>query len=558
MREFAARAFASRALASPQVALRHTGGWVIAWLTAAATVLLLVVVPLMQLISAAVIDGREAVRGLADARLASAIFNTVWTSGVVTVLAVGVAGAAAWVTERGSVPGRAGLRLGMLLPLLIPPYVSALSWARAYGSAGLSDRLLGVEVPGVYGPAGVVTVLTIGAIPLAYAVLAGALASRAEPDMERAARISGATGWTAVRTVTLPLLRPGLLAASALVFLTSVNAFGVPAVLGTPAGFTTVTTRIYADLVRSADLVAFSRVLVLTSGLVAVAVVVVVCTEALVGTAVRGVRTGAPTGSAVQGPRRWLPAMLIWGYLLAVVIGPLVALGLLAVSRAVGLPPTPSNWTMANITEALGGPARAALVNSVVLALAASVGAVLLGGLLAGLGRRREGRTLGTTTVLTLAVPGSALAVAVLLAYGGRLRDTLSLILIAYLAKFLAIGHRSIAGALDGLPPDLLRAARSSGATATRATWSVSVPLLRPAIAAGALVVFLFALHEVTISALLVGPGTQTLGVVILNHNQLGEVLISSALALVLTVLTAVVIAPAFVLRRRAGNRRSP
>lgn len=509
----------------------------------------LIVVPLGELFAAALADGRQALGGLADKQLARPLLNTLWTSTVVAVVAVTGATAAAWVTERSAAPGRRWLRLGLILPLLVPPYVSALSWARAYGPAGLSDQLLGIELPGVYGPLGVVAVVAVNAMPLAYAIIAATLNVRAEPDLERAARASGASAWTAFRTTTLALLRPALVAAGALVFVSTANAFGVPAVLGRPAGFATVTTRIYQDLVLSADPAAFVRVLLLSSMLVVLAFVVVGVTDLTVGVRFRAVRTGLPAGGAAGGRRRWAPAAAIWTYLAVAVALPFLALVLMALSPAVGVAPTPGHWTLANFAAALDGPAREAAAISLRLAVAAAAGALALGGLLAAIARRWA-RPLGTAAVLTFALPGSALAVAVLLAYGARLRDTLALILVAYLAKFWAVGHRSLAAGLDAIPPDLMRAARASGARPAATARTIMLPLLRPAVAAGGLLVFVLALHELTMSALLYGPGAQTLAVVILNLNQLGDVLATSALAVLLTVGVLALAAPAMLLQR--------
>lgn len=525
------------------------------WLAAFAALGLLGGYPLLVLATEAFGEGRQAaIEGLRTGRTLVAIWNTLWTSAAVTGLTLVVATAAAVVTERSATPGRRWLRLGVLLPLLLPPYVSALSWARAYGPAGLSDRLLGVEVPGIFGAFGIVSVIAVNAVPLAYVIIAASLASRAEPDLERAARASGASGLEAFRTVTLPLLRPALVAAGALVFVTSANNFGVPAVLGRPAGFLTVTVRIFEDLVRSADPVAFSRVLLLATLLVTLALVVIVATDALVGLHLRGARTGLPAGGGAAGRRRWWPAAALGGYLVATVLGPLVALVLVAINRALGLPPVPSNWTLANFAQALDPVARAAAWNSLRLALAAAVVVALLGGLLAALRHRRAGRLVGSASVLTFAVPGSALAVAILLAYGSWLRDTLLLIGLAYIAKLWALGHRTIAAAVDALPADLGRASRASGAGPATTTARITLPLLRPAVGAALLVVFLFAIHELTMSALLFGPGTQTLAVVILNLNQLGDVKETSALAVLLSGAMLVLAAPLLLLRRRSAR----
>lgn len=145
---------------------------------------------------------------------------------------------------------------------------------------------------------------------------------------------------------------------------------------------------------------------------------------------------------------------------------------------------------------------------------------------------------------LTFALPGSTLAVAVLLAYGASIRDTLLIILVAYLAKFWALGYRPVASGLDAIPSDAYHAARASGAGAWTTTQTVVLPLLRPMIVAGGLIVFMFGLHEVTMSSLLYGPGTATLAVVVLNLQQLGDTGATAALALLLTLVVTLAAVP--------------
>ncbi|HEX2755863.1 MAG TPA: ABC transporter permease subunit, partial [Candidatus Limnocylindrales bacterium] len=167
----------------------------------------LIGLPLVRLVAVAVGRGvPEALASLTDPAVAGAIGNSVWTAAVVAILAVIGGTVVALATERGGLPGRSWLRAGILLPLLCPPFVTAFGWTRAYGPRGLADQIAGIEVPGLYGPLGIVLVLAVSAMPLAWLIVAGALASRVEPDVERAARAAGAGPWTAIRTVTLPLL----------------------------------------------------------------------------------------------------------------------------------------------------------------------------------------------------------------------------------------------------------------------------------------------------------------------------------------------------------------
>ena len=108
-------------------------------------------------------------------------------------------------------------------------------------------------------------------------------------------------------------------------------------------------------------------------------------------------------------------------------------------------------------------------------------------------------------------------------------------ILVAYLAKFWSLGHRPLRAAIGRTDPDLVGAARVSGASRRTALRTVLVPLLWPAVAGAWGLVFLFALHELTMSALLYGPGSETLAVVVLNLRQLGDASTTNALAVVLT-----------------------
>ncbi len=524
----------------------------------------LIGLPLVRLVAVALGRGLSTVAAsLTDPGVAGAIVNSLWTAALVAVLAVAGGTLVALATERGSLPARAWLRAGVLLPLLCPPFVTAFGWTRAYGPRGLTDQITGVALPGLYGPFGIVLVLSAAALPLAWLIVAGALASRVEPDAERAARASGAGAWTELRTVTLPLLRPAILSALVVTFVFGINAFGVPAILGTPAGFTTITTRLYQDLARSADPALFAEAAVLAATLVILALAVVGPADAWLTGRPAG-RTGESAGSAeaVGGVgagasgrgRRRLAASGLALAILVVTIVPLVAVLLTALTRAVGLAPVPANWTLANFGEAIDRRFVDGLAHSLGLAVAAATIVLPLGALLALLGRRaRGGSLLRTAATMGFALPGSALAIAVLLAYGGWLRDTLAIILVAYVAKFWALGQRQVGGSIDRLPPDLVRAARASGAGPIAALRTVVGPLLRPSLVAAWLVVFLFALHELTMSSLLYGPRSATLSVVVLNAQQLGDPTVSAALAVLLVGLIGVVAVPLAVLARRRG-----
>lgn len=474
--------------------------------------------------------------------LGTAVAHTLALAAVVTATAVPVGTGLALALRRADVPGRALWRVAVLLPIVVPDFVLAYSWTQAYGAAGFSESLLGIGWEAVRGPVGVAVVLTVNAVPLAYLVTAVGLATRAEPNLERAARASGAGPLTVLRTVTLPLLRPALAAAAVLVFVLTLGAFAIPEVMGAPAGFTTVTTRIYENLSLGGDPSSFVEAVGLALLLVVLAVAVVVPADALLGPRLRVRRLAVSEGTLtpVGGPAgRWIAAALAV-YLAVAVALPLLALVAAAVTRAVGLPPAPSNWTTDNFREVMTVRTLEAVTRSVVLAVTAASLLTVLGACVAVLERRRSGRPLSSLVTLTLVLPGSTLAVALLVSYGRWLADTLMLILLAYLAKLWAFAHRPVSGALDRLPPDELHAARVSGASLWTAARTVVIRPLLPALVGAWLVCLLTALHEVTMSSLLYGPGSETLAVVVLNSQELGGIGPTAALSVLVTALVAV------------------
>ncbi len=537
---------------------RGSRGAVQQWAPLAALIVaagMLVVVPLLALLGTAVEEGATPLLEAVVAA-APAISASVWTSLAATTLALLIGSVMALLTERSGIPGRGGLRLAMLLALIVPGYVAALGWLSAYGPGGLLDDTLGLAAPALIGPLGVVVVTGVEAAPIVYLIVVAGLVTRAEPDMERAARASGAGPVDVFRTITLPLLAPVIAGAGAIAFVLSITAFGVPAVLGIPAGFTTMTTRIYRDLAFSSDPDSFSSAVGLAIVLAAGAAIVIVVADWLldrrrsdrsgafagplghVGGS-RAVLPGAPPGRRRLQPRTLLGGLMAWTLVMVVVFVPLLGLIVTALGRAPGLAPVPENWTLDNFSEVLNPRTLAALGNSVLLASGAAVGVIVLAGL-AVLARRGRGAGMsGGLSSLTFALPGSTLAVAVLLAYGVAMRDTLLIILVAYLAKFWALGYRPVAAGLDGIPADSYRAARVSGASRWMTTRTVVLPLLRPMIVAGGLIVFMFGLHEVTMSSLLYGPGSATLAVVVLNLQQYGDRGLTAALAVILALLVA-------------------
>ncbi len=526
-----------------------------------AVAVLLVLLPILVMVRTVWKEGSGQLGNiLTSPGLGVAVGNTLVLAVVVTALAVPIGALLALALRSPEVPGRRFWQFGVLLPVLVPDFVLGYSWVRAYGRAGFTDDLFGRYWQGVQGPAGVAAVVVVNAVPLCFLITAVGLAARAEPAVERAARISGADPLTVLRTITLPLMRPAILTAAALIFVLTLGTFAIPQVMGTPAGFTTITTRIYSNLARSSDPLSFIEAITLALLLVVIAVLVVTPADLLLGPRLRTTRVAISDSSAETGgraARRWA-AGGIGAYLLVAAGVPLLALVATAVTKAVGVPPSPANWTLENFRLVATARNGEALVRSLLLAVSAASVLVLLGGAVASLERSRGGRRVATLVTLTVVLPGSTLAVGLLITYGRWLGGTAAIILLAYVAKLWGIAHRPISGAIDRLPPEEQHAARVSGAAVLTAVRTVVLRPLAPALVAAWGVCFLTALHEVTMSSLLYGPGSETLAVVVLNSEELGAVGGTAALSVLLTLVLLVPALGLWFTSRALSSRRRP
>lgn len=469
--------------------------------------------------------------------------NSLVTAFLSAAAAVAIGTTLALLLDHTDLRGRNALRLFALSPMFVPPFVGAISWLGVFGpTQGINawwSGLTGSPLWNLYGGDGVTFLLTIHSYPLTYLIVGAAL-RRIPSDLEQAARISGATPGRAIRDVTLPLLRPAMLAAFTLTFVSNLADFGIPAIIGLPERFTTLATLIYRYI--QSGTVAKPLEVVSTIGLVLLVLAVLASIlDARLNRGRTELEVAASTRATLQlGAARTPVTLAAWTLALAVTVMPIIALTIQALLPAPGVPLTPETITLDNFSEALGmKTTRIGITNSLVLAAGAAAIAGVLGLFVALIATRsrRSGPILTGIAMLPQAIPGTVLAVGwLIVAPRLGLFNSPWLILLAYVMAFLALVVQATVAPLRGIPAAWEESARVSGATRGRAALDIAARIALPAAATGGAMVFLTAVRELTISALLRGPGTQTLGVAIFDLQQAGNYNASSALSLLVTV----------------------
>lgn len=517
----------------PALSLINTGLWLFC--------LAVVLVPLGTVALYGLTSGR--LRELVQPEVATAAWNSLSSATLSGALAVLMALTLVVAIEHTRLPGRAALRILALSPLLIPPFIGAISWIGLFGPSGMVnstvEELIGRPVWTIYGGDGVILLLALHSYPIAYLLLTAAL-GRVPAELEEAARASGAGPRRALRDVTLPLLRPALVSSFILVTVSNLADFGIPALVGAPERYETLATIAYR-FVRSGTV---ENPVELAACVGVVLLVMVALGMALIRRFSRvsyALEPSASPAAPMPLKRPWMLGGIIWTAVLGITALPLSALVVHALLPAPGVELSWENLSLDNFTAVLQSPWAS---QGAQLSLSLALGAALITGVVGlaiGTVMTRTslpGRgLLRSTSLLPLAVPGLIVAVGwLLLAPHLGLYNSPWLILWAYVMSFLALVVQAIEAPLSSTSSALEEAARISGAGALRAFCDVSVRLALPAAAAGALLVLLTAVRELTISALLLAPNAQTLGVAIFNLQQAGSYGSAAALSVLVTV----------------------
>ncbi|WP_404295948.1 ABC transporter permease [Halomonas sp.] len=523
-------------------------------------IVLLSLAPSVRLLIEALSDlgqGRQSPLGqvLNSASTWRALWQSLYTSGLGMLIALVLGSLFAFSITLTNVRGKTWLVFCFMLPMMIPPQVTALSWLQLFGPASPLLKSIGMAPPlgspqPLYSADGIALLLGIQGAPLVFLALRTSLLSLPRELIE-AARISGARQTQVWGHIILPVTRSGLIAGGAMAFISSLGNFGIPAMLGIPAGYFVLPTLIYQRMANfGTGVLAEMAALSLLIGLLALAGV------ALQQHLMRHSRFGLGGHSGRSHDftlGRWrtpVTATLV-GILLIILVAPLLALIISSLVPAMGVPLNAETATLNAYAEVMGrqGATWRAAHNSLWLAGSAAVVLMLLSLPLAYRLQRLPDRWRGvvlSAIEIPYALPGVVLAIACILLFVRplpiihvALYGTLGLIFIAYLARFLVVCVKPVAASLAQLDASLEEAAQLAGAGPLRRLGGIILPLVAPALFAGGLLVFLLAVNELTVSALLWSAGNETLGVLIFNLDEGGESVLASAVSVLVVIMVA-------------------
>lgn len=464
-----------------------------------------------------------------------AIKNTVLVSGSVGLLCLLLGIPLSWILTRTDLPMKKNFRSWFCLPYAIPPFVGAIGWIiLANPTSGILNQWFGLHL-NIYTFGGLVWVET--SFLFTFVLLTAlTILDRMDSSLEEAARLSGASGFRVFVDIALPLLKPAIINGFILSCLATAASFGVPALIGGPARLYLMTTQIYTYQ-RMGTLDGMSKSIAVSS-LLGLSTLILLYGSQFFLSKNKNYTVGGKTARPSLVPLRSLkiPIVIILSILIFIILFiPIFGVMLSALS------PVQGSWSLlhlsfSNFTRVLlqTEETTRALTQSLLLGLLAAIICTVFSFFFNYFLVRTKwfGRTFaGIAVSIPFSTPGTVLALALILSFsrgffgiGPSLYNTLWIILLAYIIKYMSLSFKTIGDGYQQIHPSLEEAARISGAGWWAIMRTIYWPLLGTALMASMFLVFMPVLSELTMTVLLTGPGLETIGPLIYQFQEYSDV----------------------------------
>ena len=477
-----------------------------------------------------------------------------------SALSVFLALVLAWITIRTNAPCRKLFELTAIIPNIMPTLLIAISWVLLLNpNNGLINviliRWLGLQRGpfNIYSLPGLIFVEGLILTPLAFLIIGAALKGM-DPALEESGKTLGSTELGVATRITLPLMRPAILAAGTLNFVRAIESFDAPAIIAIPARIDVFTTEIYREALGSFPT---NQNLAATYG-VGILVIALICVYIY-----RLLTSHVENFSTVTG-RGFHPHQIDLGRWKYVASGVALVLLMMMVLLPLGVllmislfpyyhVPTWATWhtlTLDHFREILHSDRTyRAFANSIFLSVAGATLCIFLAALVSYFSVRTKitGRSLLEGLVfIPWAFPGVALALGLLWAYVDfpiPIYATIWILLIGYVTRFLPYGVRTVSSTIIQIHKELEEASIVSGAGFLSTFRRIIVPLVRPGMIAGWIILATTFMREFSISIFLYSPGSEPLGPLLYFYYLDGSYGRMAAVGLVISLISIILIA---------------
>lgn len=428
-----------------------------------------------------------------------------------------------------------------ILPIVSPPFVVALSAILLLGRRGFITRgILGIKNADIYGFHGLVLVQVLTFFPVAYLMLIGLL-QRIDPSVEEAARDLGASRWDVFKTITFPLMIPGIANAFLVIFIQTIADFSNPMVIG--GNFTTVAVQVYLQGIGNYDMgsaTALSIILVLISLSIFVTQKYYISKKSYVTVTGKVSRER----EKIKEKSITLPIFIIMSLLTIFVLMMYITIPIGSLVKLWGINYSPSLDHYKYVFDLGMKP----IIDTTILSLISTPITGVLAMIIAFLIIR--GKFIGKgfiefSTMMAIAIPGTIVGLGYVITYNTKpfiLTGTATILIIAFIMRNMPIGIRSGMAALQQIDPSIEEAAMVLGANSKKVFTSITLPMVKPAFFSGLVYAFVRSMTLVSTVIFLVSANYNLLTVAIMNQIDVGKIGVASAYCTILIIVVFFVI----------------
>ena len=477
----------------------------------------------------------------------TALSNTIITASASMILGVIIAFPMAWLIGRTNLYFKKFFRTLFVMTYMVPPYVGAMAWLRLLNpTVGILNQWLAKifnlsEMPfNIYSVGGLIWVLTTFYYPYAFITISRAM-EKMDPSLEEASKISGASPLKTVATITMPMMMPSIVAAALLVFVSAASCYGIPSIIGAPGNVDTVTTRII-DFVYLGSSEGLSDATTLAVFLMLVANIILYLSTFVVGRKQYITVSGKSTRPNIVDLGKWRIPVTALVIIFAIIVVGIPFATVFATSFTTNMGKslfeagnfTTKYWQVVFTRQQILNSAKNSIISASVAATAGIVISCVMAYLLTR--TRAKGRhipdfliTLGSGT------PSIVIALGLIMTMNGKfiinIYNTLFIMIVAYMIKYLMMGMRTIVSAMSQIHESLEEAAQISGAGWIKRFKDITIPLIAPSVVAGWFLIFMPCFYELTMSTLLYSTDTKTIGFELYQYQTYHSQQTASAMA---------------------------
>lgn len=474
----------------------------------------------------------------------SALVNSFKLTISVTVIAVLIGVPLAYFMSFYKIKGKGVLEVLFIISMMSPNFIGAYSWILLLGRNGsvtkFLEKALGINMPSIYGFAGMLLVFSLKLYPFIYIYVSGAL-KKIDVALSEAAESLGCGGLKKVFTVIMPLITPTLVAAALLVFMNCMADFGTPALIG--EGYRVMPTLVYSEFVGesggSANFAAcMATIMIVITALVFFLQKWYINTKSFTMSSIRPIQPKEPKGI-------FKVLIYLYIYLLAGLSIIPQAMVVYTSFKATRMQVFVDGFSLGSYKK-VADKALAAVTNTYVFCFFAIVIIITLGMLIAYLTVRRRSvltSAIDSTAMFPYIVPGSVLGITLLIAFNHQplmLAGTAFIIIISLVIRRLAYTLRSSSAILYQISPSMEEAAVSLGDTPAKSFVKVTAKMMLPGVASGAILSWITIINELSSSVMLYTSKTKTMSVAIYNEVIRASYGPAAALASILTLTTVI------------------